>query len=882
MRIRVFVCLLAALLAATPAIAAGPLLSGKVSDATGAPLPATRIVVRDIATGVERIVETGADGRYQIELTASGTYLVVISRAGFSESARTVVATPGRDRIDWPVQLEIGPYKSEVTVTASRAEREIRGIPLHVESIAGEAVTERNTVSTGDALAEAANITGVGGGPFGVRPRLRGLDSTRLLVLVDGERLNTARQATERTGAEVGLVPVDTIDSLEIVNGAGTLMYGSDALSGTINILTNEARLSPSPRWQYGFSGLYSANEEGSRGTLTLGYSAPRFAALLAGGTEKYGNYRAGAFDIEDTQPLFDTGRLSRADTVDDAFGFELGAFPDPFNAPFQRTDREVPNSGASGDFVNASSLVSLTGTQRLRARYQRRRMSDIGFPDFAQPYFFNATSLPYSNLDRGSVTYEAADITPWLASVSVAAHYQRTERLLRNLLPIQFPAPTPGRFFPISVMRLDILSETEQRVWTPGVDVRAVFVPSSTHLVTTGVTAYQDRSGDRRTTSTAMSMIGQVVLGARGPAAVVLPAPVSLGAPSIAHPVRVPDSRLRDIAVFAQDEWRVAPRLSIMAGVRGDFYGVSSKATPGYDIASIVAGSEPAIDPSTLPDVEGSSIERRALTGDLGLVANAGGGITPFVRIGRSYRHPNLEELLFAGPATIGTLAPNVKLRPETGINFDTGATFRARGVSGGVYAFTNRYRNFIAQDLVVGVTPAGPLAQSTNYAGVRISGIEFSADAPIVFGRGVLTLTGSGALTRGTITDGVEPLTGDSLAGSPADNITPAKLVAAARWTESRGRWWLEYGVRAQSDVSRVADTLLDSPFLIAQDLLSLDGFAVHRAGAGLFLTRGARRVRLNLTVDNLTDAYYREHFQFAPARGRSASVGLSLGAF
>ena len=69
MRIRVFVCLLAALLAATPALAAGPVLSGKVSDATGAPLPATRVVVRDIATGVERTVETGADGRYQIELT---------------------------------------------------------------------------------------------------------------------------------------------------------------------------------------------------------------------------------------------------------------------------------------------------------------------------------------------------------------------------------------------------------------------------------------------------------------------------------------------------------------------------------------------------------------------------------------------------------------------------------------------------------------------------------------------------------------------------------------------------------------------------------------------------------------------------------------------
>ena len=62
-----------------------------------------------------------------------------------------------------------------------------------------------------------------------------------MLVLVDGERLNTARQATDRTGAEVGLISPDSISRIEIINGAGTLMYGSDALAGTVNIITNEA-----------------------------------------------------------------------------------------------------------------------------------------------------------------------------------------------------------------------------------------------------------------------------------------------------------------------------------------------------------------------------------------------------------------------------------------------------------------------------------------------------------------------------------------------------------------------------------------------------------------------------------------------------------------
>lgn len=880
--VRLFVCLFAVMMAALPASAAGIRITGTVTDATGAALPSTRVVARDVATGRERVAETSADGRYEIEVPEAGTYLVTARRAGFSESARTVVVEPTRDRIDLPLRLEVGPFSAQVSVTTSRDEREIRQIPLHIESMSGESIAERNLISTGDALAQAANITGVGGGPFGVRPRLRGLDSTRLLVLVDGERLNTARQATERTGAEVGLVPVDTIARLEVVNGAGTLMYGSDALAGTINILTNDAALSPSRRWQYGFSGLYSANEEGRRGTLTLGVTAPRYAAVVMAGAERYGNYRAGAFDVEDTQPFFDAGTLHRADTVDDAFGFSFGAFPDPFNAPFRRTGREVPNSGAEANFVNASGMLALSGAQRVRVRYQRRRVEDAGFPDFAQPYFFNATSLPYSNLDRVSATYEAPALTPWLASLSVSAHYQRTERLLRNLLPVQFPVPTARVFFPISVMRLDILSDTEQRVWTPGVDLRAVFLPASEHLLTTGVTVYEDRSGDRRTTSTAASLVGQVALGARGPEAIVFPSPVALGPPSIAHPVRVPDASLRDIAVFAQDEWRIAPRLSVMAGLRGDFYNVRTKVTPGYDVSAVVAGADPAIDPATLPSVEGSTTRRHAVTGDIGLLANAGGSVSPFVRVGRSYRHPNLEELLFAGPATIGNLAPNVKLEPEIGLNLDAGATFRAGPVSGGVYGFSNRYRNFIAQDLVVGATPAGPLAQSMNFAGVRISGVELSAEAPIAFRYGVLTLTGSGAFTRGTITEAADPLSGATLADTPADNITPSKLVAAARFTNAGGRWWIEYGVRAQSEVTRVASTLLDSPFLIAQDLLSLDGFTVHRAGAGVLLSRGRERLRLTATLENVTDAFYREHFQFAPARGRTATIGLSIGAF
>jgi hemoglobin/transferrin/lactoferrin receptor protein len=430
--------------------------------------------------------------------------------------------------------------------------------------------------------------------------------------------------------------------------------------------------------------------------------------------------------------------------------------------------------------------------------------------------------------------------------------------------------------------MRLDIMSDTEQRVWTPGVDVHAVFVPAKNHLLTAGATFYEDRSSDQRTTATTTSLVGQVVLGARGPAAVPLPSPVALGPASIAHPVRVPDASLRDIAIFAQDEWRPTPSLSVVAGLRGDFYTVVTEATPGYDVSSVVGNAKPPIDPATLPDPNGATYSRNALTGDIGVVSNPDGAVSPFIRFGRSYRHPNLEEMLFAGPATTGSIVPNVLVKPETGNNFDVGMKFRAGEVQGGAYYFLNQYYDFIAQDLVVAVNSAGALAQATNYGDVRITGIELSAAAPLTFRPGVLTLTGAAAFTRGTITEGVNPLDSSSLAGTPFDNITPAKLIVNARFTTSSGRFWGEYGLRSQAEVTRVADTLLDSPFLIAQDLLSLAGFTIQRVGFGINLGRGRDRASLVFAVENLTDTFYREQFQFAPARGRSFTIGLNVGAF
>jgi outer membrane receptor protein involved in Fe transport len=190
---------------------------------------------------------------------------------------------------------------------------------------------------------------------------------------------------------------------------------------------------------------------------------------------------------------------------------------------------------------------------------------------------------------------------------------------------------------------------------------------------------------------------------------------------------------------------------MSIVGGIRGDFYRVGTEPTPGYDVASVVAGATPAIDPATLPDPAGATYPRQALTGELGLIGRTDSRVNPFVRIGRSYRHPNLEEMLFNGPATVGSIAPNVTVRPETESTSTPARSSGREGVGRRVCLRESLSRLHFAGVRVD--DPVGPLAQAINFADVTIRGLEGSATAPIVVKHGVITLEGSAAYTHGTI---------------------------------------------------------------------------------------------------------------------------------
>ena len=581
---------------ASARIASAGDIVGLVADATGAVLPAAQVTLRNLATGAEQFAQADLEGRFRFAGLEAGRYLVVIESPGFSRDSRAV--TVGADGPPADVRFSLVPGRLEVgvTVTAARSERETSAVPLRTDTMGRDALDAKSPLSVGDALLQAPGVTPVGNGPMQVRPRLRGLDSTRVLVLVDGERLNNARTATDRAGIEVGLIDLNSVASLEVASGAGSVLYGTDALSGTINILTHQPRFSDALRFTYGFDGYFSSNENGRRGSVSLGATGRRFALQVVTGLEAYDNYRAGAAGRnEDTTPFYTSGQITNADTIDDNFGFNFNAFPDPFNAPYARTSAVIPTSGARGNSLNASGVVALTATQTLQVKYIRRQMDNVGFPDFEQPVFFSR--------DDAAVQQPRPRVGPLRgAGPHAVVHQPEGDRLLPGPAPPaadRVPGAVPGAVarvlpdqrVPPQPRQRHRAARADARAGRPG-DLRAgpqAPADGGPDAVHRPEPATRGRARRRARSSATWRW----ARAARRPTCSATP--VVLGPATTTHPVRVPDASFRDIGLFAQDEWSVTGALRLVAGLRVDGYRVIAQATPGYDVLSLTDGARAA-----------------------------------------------------------------------------------------------------------------------------------------------------------------------------------------------------------------------------------------------------------------------------------------------
>ena len=123
-----------------------------------------------------------------------------------------------------------------VIVTATRTERKIASLPLPTSVITSATIQKAGITRLNEILSEQTGLTMVPdfGGVEGIQ--IQGLDSTYTLILIDGVPLVGRSAGT----LDLSRVSVGNIDRIEIVKGASSSLYGSEALAGVINIITKK------------------------------------------------------------------------------------------------------------------------------------------------------------------------------------------------------------------------------------------------------------------------------------------------------------------------------------------------------------------------------------------------------------------------------------------------------------------------------------------------------------------------------------------------------------------------------------------------------------------------------------------------------------------
>lgn len=143
-----------------------------------------------------------------------------------------------------PVELE------GVVVTATRTDTVVRDIPASVDLLPRERIESATPIAVDEVFKGMGGVDLQGSGLPGsaIKLSMRGLttgyQSKRVLVMLDGRRLNDPYQGN----AEFGLLPADSIERIEVVRGPGSALYGSGAMGGVVNIITRRGTENPFTR----------------------------------------------------------------------------------------------------------------------------------------------------------------------------------------------------------------------------------------------------------------------------------------------------------------------------------------------------------------------------------------------------------------------------------------------------------------------------------------------------------------------------------------------------------------------------------------------------------------------------------------------------------
>jgi outer membrane receptor protein involved in Fe transport len=919
----VVAALLVILVTGTTEAQSGATLAGTIADENGAVVINAEVQMLSMASGRPFKTKSDSVGKYELTGLPLGSYQASVRSEGFAIATGVVtLRRVGLYREDF--LLVPGVIESSITVTAAKGNARVAAETPQVVTISDSLqIDERRPSSTLQAIERAPNLTPVLANPALERPRLRGLASNRVLIILDGDRLNNSR-SDPTSGVSPSVVDVTQLQSAEVLSGAGSSLYGSDAMAGIINLVTETPAQTDRPRLGLRFNGDFHTNGRFRHGAAVVNWSEKRFALRVGGSLFREADYHAGDRSIS----LGDVVQLGTLATdMGNAIGNSVARTYAVWSLPARA---EIPNGQGHG-FNDQVDLWFFSGTkQSVRYRQLNSQHQNLGFSFSAPPFDQRTQFNSFRRLDKYGLRYEGRELTRWLPRVELGGYRQKysfpdgtiTSPIVRDSSFTFAPDPNaPQNLLAVltgnrSTFTNANLSANKNSITTYAFDAQATFAPSFGTLLTSGISYLSDSSADEFSRTDLVAPFNIVTGRASNP-----------------------DAVYKNWGWFNLLEYEPSRWLRLTVGLRVDRWSTAARVTQGFPLgvestlldvsfSKLIANPGPINTAGTVGIVDlikgrkGITTNRTVVTGNAGIVIRLRQGINSYFRWGSSYREPGITEryLLrdFGDPTFSVLVIPNTTLKPEQGSNYDVGVKVQRAKWNAQAGYFLNDLSDFVgsafAPPLFVpadpsrGLNPISPFfpfhgvlyVQRTNTARARIRGFEASYEASLPLGHaGTITPFGTLGWLKGSNltpdqntlkliaqfynrTNTPAPLSA-SASDTPLSSITPFRMIDGVRLDSPKRRWFGEYEVRYQARVTR-ADPLDLAAAISSQygTLASLNPITVYTLRGGYSYAKENYRASFTVGIENLTNRLYFEQFQTAPAPGRSLVFGTTLELF
>jgi len=253
-------------------------INGTLIDPSGAAIVGAHVIIRTADSALKPVeTRSGGDGKFMLAL-APGRYRVTIQHPPFRQVEQEFSLAAGETRV-WEVRLELEPLSSNVVVSAAAEPTTLQETVLPVDMVTRGEIEERQEVWLTPVWASLPGASFSQLGPMGGSTSffLDGGNSYYTKVLIDGVPANQPGVPVDFSN-----FTLDGVDKIEVVHGATSALYGSDAMSGVMQIFTHR-----------GTTSTPVLEIEGDGGTFGTGHGGGQLSGLL------------GAFDYSATAAYF-------------------------------------------------------------------------------------------------------------------------------------------------------------------------------------------------------------------------------------------------------------------------------------------------------------------------------------------------------------------------------------------------------------------------------------------------------------------------------------------------------------------------------------------------------------------------------------------------